>query len=118
MRTLVLVLLSLVLVTPALGQRGEHQNGGEQMYHSGGGDHWHGNNHGWHSGGYYNHGPDLGTAIIGGAIGTMFGNWFSRPEVVVVPAPAPVDRSFCWRRFHSYDGQTYLGYDGYRHTCP
>lgn len=84
---------------------------------------WHGHG-GWHGyhGGY---GNPLG-GFFGGIIGGMIGGALTRPEpqVVVVPQSVPeiVPGSpswyaYCAQKYRSWDGSSYLGYDGQRHPC-
>jgi len=72
--------------------------------------------------------------IAGFAVGTLFGNAMAQPRYVpapvyVVPPPTPVYYApppwtpewyaYCARKYGSFDPRsgTFLGYDGYRHTC-
>jgi hypothetical protein len=89
--------------------------------HGGGGYHGYRDN-GWHGGNRY--GYDFGGAIIGGAIGGIFGSWFApRPEVIVVPQEmipySPMWYQYCANKYRSFDPPTgsYLGFDGLRHNC-
>jgi len=77
----------------------------------------------WHrpggGGGGWGRGPNVGEAIVGGAIGTVIGNWFApRPAPVVVVPERTME--WCMGRYRSYDpySRSYLGFDGYRHACP
>jgi len=107
----------------------QHQNVTVNVQQGGGWDR--GGRGGWDRGrggyGGWGRGPNVGEAIVGGAIGTVIGNWFApRPPVVVqrevVVAPPVVQRTvgWCLDRYRSYDVNTrsYLGFDGYRHSCP
>ena len=61
------------------------------------------------------------SAAIGGAIGGWLWRQFNPPEppqVIVVPQQPVRDLAYCYQRYKSFDGSTYLGYDGYRHPCP
>jgi BA14K-like protein len=72
------------------------------------------------------------SAAVGTAVGVGIGSWLWRqwaqpepppPPVVVVqqPAPEPLRTvGWCMDRYRSYDpmSRSYLGYDGYRHSCP
>jgi len=105
-----------------------HGGGGQMQHHdrSRGGGNWSGmGRSGQRWRGYNN---DLGTAIVGGAIGSIFGNWFNQPEpqVIVVPQEMPEMQQFtpawyqyCSMKYKSFDPQTgtYMGYDGLRHAC-
>jgi hypothetical protein len=79
----------------------------------------------------YTYSPGYGwynpSAVVGGAIGGWLYRQFAQPEppppVVVVQQPAPEPYrtvGWCVDRYKSYDPytRTYLGYDGYRHSCP
>jgi hypothetical protein len=79
---------------------------------------WH--HHGWG-------GPLAGFAagaIIGGALAAQ-GPYYYGPGPYYGGPPAYAyapggDAAYCAQRFRSYDpgSRTYLGYDGYRHSCP
>lgn len=76
----------------------------------------------------------IGGAIIGGAIARSYAPrpyytypraYYYAPAPTYYAAPPPPayyddEVSYCMRRFKSYDPRsgTYLGYDGFRHTCP
>jgi len=80
----------------------------------------------WHH--HYHHGfgaPLAGFAagaIIGGALaaqGPYYGSgYYGAPAYAYSPGGGSV--AYCEQRFKSYDpgSGTYLGYDGYRHSCP
>jgi hypothetical protein len=58
-------------------------------------------------------------AIIGGAIANSQPRYYGGP--VYYDAPPPGDAvAYCMQRFRSYDPRsgTYLGSDGFRHSCP
>ena len=86
------------------------------------------------------HGDAVFAGVAGFAVGTLFGNAMAQPRyypgtVYVAPpppvvyqptpvyyAPAPWSPewyAYCARKYGSFDAQsgTFLGYDGYRHTC-
>jgi BA14K-like protein len=133
------IAIGLIFVScAALAQErpGERHGGG---WGGGGGRHWQGDNRRpapryapqstWSSGGL---GRDIGVGVGTSAAGSVIGNWIwhkwaspqpQPPPVVVVQQPA--QQSFrtvgwCLDRYRSYDvaSRTYLGYDGYRHSCP
>ncbi len=67
-------------------------------------------------------------AVIGGIIASQQRPYYG-PYYGPVYGPSPVYRryqaydpaiEYCMRRYRSYDpySMTYLGYDGYRHSCP
>jgi hypothetical protein len=62
-------------------------------------------------------------AIIGGALAGQ-GPYYYGPGYYGAPAyaysPGGGSVAYCEQRFKSYDpgSGTYLGYDGYRHSCP
>jgi len=74
---------------------------------------------------YQYHQPDIGGAIIGGIIGGVVGGLAGtiapQPPATYYP-PEYMDPAVaaCAQRFRSYDimSRTYLGYDGFRHSCP
>jgi hypothetical protein len=63
-------------------------------------------------------------AIIGGAIANSQRQYYGGPGYYDEPveyAPPPGDGvAYCMQRFRSYDPRsgTYLGNDGFRHSCP
>ncbi len=73
-----------------------------------------------------------GGLLLGGLIGSQYRQsgpryYASHPTYYYAPPPRPVYYepydpaiSYCMRRFRSYDpySMTYIGYDGYRHSCP
>jgi len=80
------------------------------------------------------HGDAALAGVAGFAVGTLFGNAMAQPRYVpapvyVVPPPTPVYYApppwtpewyaYCARKYGSFDPRsgTFLGYDGYRHTC-
>ena len=84
--------------------------------------HWRGNRH-WarrhwrhrHWGYHRWHGDNWGPAVGAGIAGLFLGG------ALAAQAQASGDAiDWCDRRYRSYDRrtQTYLGYDGYRHSCP
>lgn len=84
---------------------------------------WRGDHHyrgGW---GYYRGGFATG-AILGGILAAPY--YYGRPYFYADPGfyysgPLPYEVvQYCRERFKSYDpvSGTYLGYDGYRHSCP
>ncbi|MBN8921113.1 MAG: BA14K family protein, partial [Rhizobiales bacterium] len=87
------------------------------------GRHYRGHRHGWggrrhYRGGYWGPGPG---AAFGLAAGAMIGSAIAAQNAPVYAAPG-YDAAIqsCINRFRSYDvrTQTYLGYDGLRHSCP
>ena len=97
---------------------------------------WRGRGYG---GGYYGRGAGwgvgaglLGGAIIGGILAAPYyygsGPYYAAPGYYYEPQPrgyyygAPQGDAvgYCMQRFRSYDPRsgTYLGNDGYRHSCP
>lgn len=101
MKPLAGIILLIALTMPAQAQWGH--GGGHGGFHSGGWGH-----HGFNSGPF---GGGLG-GFWGGIIGGVIGSQFNRPEPPVV-----IMRPDC-ERYRSWDGSSYLGYDGYRHPCP
>jgi hypothetical protein len=87
------------------------------------------------------HGDAALAGVAGFAVGTLFGNAMAQPRyypgtVYVAPPPPPVVYqptpvyyapapwtpewyAYCARKYGSFDPNsgTFLGYDGYRHTC-
>lgn len=134
--------LGLSLVATPVAAQNRHFGGG--IYRGGG---WHGGGGGWHgsgwrggyggwNGGYggwgggygadYGYGAaGLGLGLLGGAIiasqapyygsGYGYGSGYAYPD-----NGGYVSSAACASRFKSYDpaSGTYLGYDGFRHTCP
>lgn len=103
-------LLFFLLVTPSYAQW--HGHGG-----------WHGD--GWHGSGYGVGGGFLG-GIVGGVVGGAISDIFRPAPVIVYQAPqyvpeivpgSPAWYSYCAQKYRSWDGSTYLGYDGIRHPC-
>jgi len=129
---IVIVFLVLVLCGSAWAQgRGHsrgggggmqrHGGGGQMQYHdrSRGGGNWSGmGRSGQRWRGFNN---DLGTAIVGGAIGSIFGNWFSQPEpqVIIVPQEREVPELACEQKYRSFVRATgtYTGFDGLAHAA-
>ncbi len=66
----------------------------------------------------------LGGAIIGGLLAAPFGGYgpyaYERGPYVYDRGYGGSAEAYCMQRFKSYDpgSGTYLGYDGYRHSCP
>lgn len=71
---------------------------------------------------YYHQQPSYNpSAVVGGAIGGWLYRQFNpppQPQVIVVPQQPVRDLAYCYQRYRSFDGSTYLGFDGYRHPCP
>lgn len=125
MRLISLLLLALVLSSPAMAQ--EHRgwsHGGGDMHH-----------HDWH-GGWHNPSQDVTSAVLGGIIGGAISNWFSpAPVVIVQPPPPPVVivqpapsrpepwsaewMDYCNSTYRSFDAHTgyFMGFDGVPHFC-
>ena len=84
----------------------------------------------WRGRGYYGPGWGVGAGLLGGAIiGGMlaapyyYGNGayaYEPRRYVYGPGYGGNAVAYCMQRFRSYDRRsgTYLGYDGYRHSCP
>jgi hypothetical protein len=75
---------------------------------------WHGGyrHHGWHHRRHYG----AGAGVLGGlAAGAIIGGAIANSQARVNDSVA-----YCSQRYRSYDvaSGTYLGYDGYRHSCP
>jgi hypothetical protein len=85
---------------------------------------WH--HHGWHRGGGW--GPAIGAGIAGLAIGSALAarpyydyDYYGAAPVYAAPVrPYAPSVAWCEQHYRSYDpgSQTYLGYDGVRHSCP
>jgi hypothetical protein len=75
---------------------------------------WHHRRHWHHRHGYY--GPGPGAAIAGLAAGAIIGGAIASQSAPRYDGAI----QYCIDRFKSYDiaSQTYLGYDGLRHSCP
>jgi hypothetical protein len=145
MRLLASLLMICALASPA-GAQEHHDHGGGDARHDGGGEghEWHGGGGGdWHGGwnwgrpdfgGY--HSNDFGAAVVGGALGSVLGNWLNPPAVVVVPqvqmpvvvmpqaAPTlqpwtPDWYTYCAQKFKSFDPHTgeFVGFDGKPYFC-
>ena len=75
-------------------------------------------------------GPGIGAAIVGGAIlggilaAPYYGGYgpysYERGPYVYGPGYGGNAVAYCMQRFRSYDpgSGTYLGFDGFRHSCP
>jgi len=100
---LALVATTVVAVTPADAQWRRHHH-----HHRGGG---------WGGGGAVLGGLAAG-AIIGGALAAQQRPYYYDRGYAYGPGDDAV--AYCMSRFKSYDPRsgTYLGYDGYRHSCP
>jgi hypothetical protein len=119
-RTIGRVLIFLIALTfPAhAGWHGHEEWGGNA---------WNGG-HQWHQwGGGYSEpfGGAMG-GFAGGVVGSLLGGLFARPappQVVVVPSVpeivpgSPAWYQYCSSKYRSWNGSTYLGYDGLRHPC-
>jgi hypothetical protein len=119
--------ITLLLCTPAFADDWHH-GGGDWHGAQGHGQEWHGGGGwGWHGGGV-----DMGNALIGGFVGSVIGNIFAPPPVVIAPAPiivapavpeiqpwTPAWYDYCAAKYHSFVAQTgyYTGYDGQPHFC-
>jgi hypothetical protein len=80
---------------------------------------------GWHGGGAGLAAGVLGGLIIGGMLAAPYygspGPYYAPGYYGYAPGYYGDDAvGYCMRRFRSYDPRsgTYLGYDGYRHSCP
>lgn len=80
---------------------------------------------GWQGRRYSRYKNEWGTAVIGGVIGGVIGNWFRPappPVVVVKPGPQPWSpewMDYCQDTYRTFDAKTgfYTGYDGQPHFC-
>jgi hypothetical protein len=72
--------------------------------------------------GHYGPGWGVGAGLLGGAIigGILAAPYYGNGPYAYEPGYGGNAVAYCMRRFKSYDpgSGTYLGYDGYRHSCP
>jgi hypothetical protein len=83
---------------------------------------YHGGYGGYH-GGYGGYGwGGVGAGLLAGALigGALAAPYYYGPGPYAYEPGGGNAVAYCMRRFKSYDpgSGTYLGYDGYRHSCP
>jgi hypothetical protein len=104
-------------MTASAQHGGWGHGGGGGGWHGGAGGGWHGGGGGgWHGGGGFG---GLGGFAAGAVLGGLLGSQ-SRPYYQESYGYGGDGVSYCMQRFRSYDpySRTYVGYDGYRHSCP
>jgi hypothetical protein len=81
---------------------------------------WRGRGH--YGRGHYGPGWGVGAGLLGGAIigGLLAAPYYGNDSYAYEPGYGGNAVAYCMQRFKSYDPRsgTYLGYDGYRHSCP
>ena len=102
--------LMLTAAPPAMA-RDNHRGGHHGGYHHGG------YNHRGHQGGNFGAGIAgfAAGAILGGALASQ--PRYDEPSYAYAPGQSV---RWCMQHYRSYNPRsgTYLGYDGYRHSCP